>query len=400
MADNVNRIAKKGLCLGCGLCETIYGKANVSMEINDSGFYYPKVKGKISKDKDEIISRICPSVNITNEIIFDDSERIWGHIKSCHSAFSLNKEIRTKASSGGLITQIATYLLRTNLVDAVLQVGSYEVDYQSNKLKVSRTEEEVLACAKSRYAPAKIFNNILNILESSNEKYCFVGKPCDISGIKNLLSVYPQYKERFVLFVSIMCAGMPSYIATSAAVASFNNVNHPITNLTYRGNGWPGYFSFEDSKGICYKMSYNDSWGKILGKHVHFRCKICPDGIGLQADIAVGDAWETKDGYPDFTEKEGDSLLLIRTKVASDLIERMSSEGIISKTDIPVDKLPSIQPFQAGRRHIVGARILAASITKIAIFRFKNLKIFHNLFQSPLRRIISEFYGTAKRVWH
>lgn len=51
-------------------------------------------------------------------------------------------------------------------------------------------------------------------------------------------------------------------------------------------------------------MSYNESWGNILGKYLQKRCKICPDGIGEFADIVCADAWHgDKSGYPNFEEK-------------------------------------------------------------------------------------------------
>jgi coenzyme F420 hydrogenase subunit beta len=37
-------------------------------------------------------------------------------------------------------------------------------------------------------------------------------------------------------------------------------------------------------------MSYADSWGGILSRHVQFRCKICPDGTGGFADVVCADA--------------------------------------------------------------------------------------------------------------
>ena len=55
-------------------------------------------------------------------------------------------------------------------------------------------------------------------------------------------------------------------------------------------------------------MSYADSWGAHLSKHVQFRCKICPDAVGGVADIACADAWYGGDsGYPQFDEAAGRS---------------------------------------------------------------------------------------------
>ena len=51
-------------------------------------------------------------------------------------------------------------------------------------------------------------------------------------------------------------------------------------------------------------MSYAQSWGEILTKHVQFRCKVCPDGSGGFADVACADAWYGDErGYPSFEEE-------------------------------------------------------------------------------------------------
>ena len=53
-------------------------------------------------------------------------------------------------------------------------------------------------------------------------------------------------------------------------------------------------------------MGYDASWGGVLTRHVQFRCRICPDGIGDDADIAFADAWHTDtDRNPVFNEAEG-----------------------------------------------------------------------------------------------
>lgn len=398
--SNQNRIQKivdKNLCLGCGLCETVCGKINVEMQLQKNGFFFPAIKN-LQAEKEQIISQICPGINIVNDQPFGKSERIWGRVLGAYSAYSTDKEIRTKGSSGGIISAIAIYLLENKIIDAVLQVGGDATNYKQNVLKISTTKEDVLACATSRYAPAAVFNNVLQILTNSADSYCFIGKPCDISGIKNFLNAYPQYKERFIFFISIVCAGMPSFNATQDAIDSFGTAQNPVTDLVYRGNGWPGYFSFTDAVGKKHQMSYNDSWGKILGRKIHFRCKICPDGIGLQADIAVGDAWETKDGYPDFTEREGQSLVLLRTSKAIELFHLMQYNKRIFSQNLPVEKIKNMQPFQYYRREFVGARIIATSLGKGFLLNFRNMKLWINHFKSPVKKSIKEFGGTMKRM--
>jgi coenzyme F420 hydrogenase subunit beta len=394
--SDIIAIDKAGLCLGCGLCESVCGKDNVEMKLLSDGFFHPVVK-HVVKEKEEIISRICPGVNVINDIPFTKEESVWGHIDNLWSGYSTDDEIRTKGSSGGIVSAIAIYLLENGLVDGVMQVGGDTDDYQRNALKISRSRSDVLNCASSRYAPALIFDKIFEILDQDEKVYCFIGKPCDISALKNFLDEYPRYVNRITLTVSIMCAGLPSFNGTLSIINGFKAIE-PVKNLVYRGNGWPGYFSFIDKTGSAFQKSYNDSWGKTLNKHLKFRCKVCPDGIGIQADIAVGDAWETNDGYPDFAEKDGQSLIISRTTKGSDLLKKAAAESKMLIEDLNISKIRLMQPYQYGRRTKVGARVLAFMLVKRKMLNYKNLHVFENFRLVKVKALISEFYGTFKRL--
>lgn len=114
---------------------------------------------------------------------------------------------------------------------------------------------------------------------------------------------------------------MPSYNASIKAWKLSGKEQEPVS-LKYRGDGWPGYFTVKWADNTDFKLDYNESWGKVLGRELGFRCKICPDGIGMLADIAVGDSWNTKNGYPDFTEGAGKSFVMVRTALGSEYIKK------------------------------------------------------------------------------
>ncbi|WP_051350324.1 Coenzyme F420 hydrogenase/dehydrogenase, beta subunit C-terminal domain [Dyadobacter alkalitolerans] len=390
------KVVKAGLCIGCGLCESISGRESVEMQVTPQGFHLPASKNNNSLNT--IISKVCPSILVDNQQNSDNVDGIWGKILGLYSGHSTDNEIRTKGSSGGIISAIAIHILENKMVDFVLQVGGDPSNHYNNKLKVSRSREDVLACAASRYAPASVFNDILNILESTSGTFCFIGKPCDVSALKNLVNLYPQYDSRLKLTIAIFCAGMPSFSATNDVINSFEGAEMPVTDLSYRGMGWPGYFSFKDATAKTYKMSYNDSWGKVLGKQIHFRCKICPDGIGLQADIAVGDAWETKSGYPDFQEREGESLVLLRSEKAVEIFNLIAASNEVVRKELQTGVIEKMQPFQYYRRKHVGARIIAVKIARFWNIRFINLNLWRNMISASPTVIVRECLGTLKRL--
>lgn len=393
---NIDKIYDSNLCLGCGLCEAICGKKSVTMELNNKGFYYPKIH-KLKIEDDLIIKNICPAINVINKKKPKNKERIWGHTEAVYEGFSSDSEILKKSSSGGIISSIAIYLLDNNIVDGILHVGAEVDDYKTNRLKISKTREDVIKNSSSRYAPAIIFSDIIKILNKNKDIYCFIGKPCDIAGLNNLILKFPIYKNRIKFKISIVCAGISSYKGTAELINEFKP-SYPVRNIKYRGNGWPGYFTFIDNNDKTYSKSYNDSWGKVLNKHLNFRCKICPEGIGILADIVVGDSWETKDGYPIFDERTGKSLIMTRTKLGNELISNVANHNYISINNIDINKLKIIQPFQYERRIYAGSRIIAFYIVKRIKVNFKNLRVFNNLLLGSPKALFLNFMGTFKRA--
>lgn len=389
----VSDIIKNDLCLGCGLCEAVDKKCK--MFLSDTGFYRPTVKD-MNHHSQQVVAKICPGINVMNTSGSNIS--VWGNVEMVSNAWAKDKTIRQSSSSGGVTSALAIYLLEKHKVDAILHVGVDSNDFLHNKLHISKTRDDVLKWNASRYAPAAVFNDILNIFDKNADTYAFIGKPCDIAGMKNLLKQYPRYKDKIKYFLAIFCAGMPSYNATLKAISTFGNVKPPIT-LRYRGDGWPGFFTVIYADGTSDKMTYNDSWGKILGRQLEFRCKICPDGIGLLADIASGDAWNTKDGYPDFTESDGRNFCFVRSVRGKKLFEESQRAGYLEIEKLYVSDVKDMQRYQFERRRYVGWRILVVQIMSGGILHFRGLGFVHMAMKANLYRALHDMYGTIKRFY-
>lgn len=387
----IKKIVKTELCLGCGMCEAIGTSEKCSM-ILDKGFYTPQFKDELTLNEIEEISCVCPGIHVESE---EKIKNVWGNLIAIKEAWSADNNIRKKASSGGVISTLAIYLLETKQADAVLHVGVSESSYLYNELKISRNKEDVLNNQGSRYAPAQVFNKLKSILDSSNEVFAFIGKPCDIAAVKNFIRVYPHYKDRFSFFLAIFCAGMPSYIGTEKVLELSKNRNKPYF-LKYRGDGWPGFFEAKYEDGQNFKISYNESWGKVLGKHINFRCKICPDGIGLLADIAIGDSWDTKDGYPDFEEKDGRSFVMLRTQKGIDLFNAAFRDEMIVSRDLDINKIKDMQAYQYQRRLLAGWRVFATQ-SMTGLLNFKRLGLSTLIWKANPKSGIKNMLGTIKR---
>lgn len=363
------------------------------MELDDDGFYTPKIAGNLNKYESKIIKKTCPGICVIGE----SHKGTWGAIMSICQAWSSDKDIRHKAASGGVVTSLAICLLEQKLVNAILQVGVCKDSYLYNELHVSLTREDVIKNAQSRYAPALVFHKIKVILDSSNSTFAFIGKPCDIAAMQNFIREFPQYEGRIKYYISIFCAGMPSYNATVQTWKQSGHVDEPIS-LKYRGEGWPGNFKAIFSDGSDYQISYNESWGKILGRQLGLRCKICPDGIGMLADIAVGDSWNTKNGYPDFTEDEGRSFCMVRTEIGNGLIGTAVDMGYIEKDSLNVKRIKEQQPYQWERRKLEGWRLIPVQLCTNGLLHFKGLSIWRQAIKANIKKGIDNALGTYNRI--
>lgn len=366
------------------------------MTLTARGFYEPEFKN-VSTANENTIKSICPGTTIqANDK--QSHKSIWGDVVSVSNAWAKDDEIRKTSSSGGVTSALAIYLLESGKVNAVLQVGVDDNTYLYNRLRISRTKEDVLKCNASRYAPAAVFNDILSIFENTGDDvFAFVGKPCDIAAMQNLLRVYPKHQNRIGYYLSIFCAGMPTYNATKQALATFGKKEEPV-RLQYRGNGWPGFFTATYSDGSSCRMTYNESWGKILGRTLGFRCKICPDGIGMLADIASGDSWNTKDGYPDFTEGDGKNFCFIRTQRGQELFDDVVKAGYVESESLNVADIKDMQRYQYERRHMVGWRIAAVQLVTMGLLDFKGLGYVSTALKANKIRAMREMFGTLKRI--
>jgi len=389
----IEKIKKHHLCMGCGLCASVLGTEKCEMRLNEEGFYEPNVIQPLSSSESRQVKKLCPGIRVVAKA----HKGVWGSMLSICEGWAADAAIRHKAASGGVVTSLAICALEQHLVDAVLQVGVRDDSYLYNELRVSRSKEDVLRNAQSRYAPALVLHRIKEIFDSSTETFAFVGKPCDIAAMKNFVRLYPQYAGRVRYYISIFCAGMPSYNATIKTWQMSGHQDKP-SSLKYRGDGWPGNFIARFADGSSFQLSYNESWGKILGRHVGFRCKICPDGIGMLADVAVGDSWNTKDGYPDFTESDGRSFCMVRTATGDRLMQVALTNGYIETKTLDIKQIKDQQAYQYKRRKLEGWRLIPVQLMTGGMLHFKGLAIWRQALSANVKVGFRNMKGTYKRM--
>ncbi|MGI9315971.1 MAG: hypothetical protein ACR2QW_01455, partial [bacterium] len=77
------QIVEDGMCIGCGICQSLAGPDNVRMKLVENGAERPVVTGSIDQEAIENIIATCPGTHIEGlpERLVDDNSRydeVWG----------------------------------------------------------------------------------------------------------------------------------------------------------------------------------------------------------------------------------------------------------------------------------------------------------------------------------
>ena len=60
--NNLSDIVNNGLCIGCGICQSITGKDKIEISMSSKGRLEPKEINKINPETFDKILKVCPGV--------------------------------------------------------------------------------------------------------------------------------------------------------------------------------------------------------------------------------------------------------------------------------------------------------------------------------------------------
>ena len=263
---------------------------------------------------------------------------------------------------------------------------------------LSNSRDDIYSAAGSRYAPSAPLATLTDHLDQPG-RFALVAKPCDIAATRALGKHDSRVAEKILVMISFFCAGIPSTNGSRAILQKLGAKEVDVARFRYRGDGWPGRASAIMNDGQEKSMGYSASWGDILSKHVQFRCKICPDGSGGFADIVCADAWHSdENGYPQFEEEDGRSLIVSRTKRGEEHVSAAIAVGFLTTTKLDVDEIEKMQPSQAHRRRMVLSRLAAMAISGKSTPRFRGYSLMRNAMCGGLWLNARNFLGMLRRL--
>lgn len=185
-------------CNGCGACRAVCPSKAITMNADNEGFLYPQVNIRLCLQCGQC-EKICPILRKNDN---EESKDI-----TAYAAQTTDNTVLEQSSSGGLFTEIATYVLEQKGVvfgaafDAHFHVRHMAVEQISelHKLRGSKyVQSEIGDCYTRAEAYLKEGRLVL-----------FTGTPCQIGGLISFIG--KEYDN--LITQDIICHGVPSPMA-------------------------------------------------------------------------------------------------------------------------------------------------------------------------------------------
>lgn len=340
---NLQGIVRRGLCISCGACVSAAPEGAMRMVLDESkGIFVPEIIDAATVSGSGPEHEVCPGkgapiVRIGQELFGDAGhyrmELGWYRkLVACHST---SPQILEHASSGGVMTDIARFLIERGDVDGVT-VSRFTYGGRGPRTEsfIAHDLDDLFAGQGSKYCPTTT-NELVAACAKSGKRYLFLGTPCQVLALRLAQAQRPELRATFPLTMANFCGGYRDFRDLDDLLERNGCDSHDVVSFRFRGGGQPGSMLATDSSGRTLTRPYPAyGRGSLLPKAK--RCIFCVDGTGLLADFACGDAWvdrfANKDGFPW-------SIVVLRNQAARDIFERLVNEGKIVSESIAEDEV-------------------------------------------------------------
>jgi len=327
---NVSIVAAKHLCLSCGACYTICRYHSISYHETVGGYLFPVV------DKNTCINcglcyKVCPGIRFNKPLAEQTPEYPFiGNIISCRVGKATNETIFWNSQSGGIATALLAHLLETGQISGAIVATMQTAKPPRGDVMLAKTVEDLIDAQKSKYLPIPLLS-IISQLKTSEAPVAIVGLPCQIHGLNNLISLYPDIGLKIFIKIGLIC----DRIQTNAVVDFFGlkAATQNMDYFTFRDKTRPIYpgnpvVKIEGGKEVVLDASLRMA---VKNFFTPPRCRLCFDKLNVYADIVLGDPH----GIKGIERTHGTTLVLTRTQKGENEVLVAEDTGYI-KT-LPTD---------------------------------------------------------------
>ncbi|KTD19046.1 Coenzyme F420 hydrogenase/dehydrogenase, beta subunit C-terminal domain [Legionella jordanis] len=333
-------MVKNGLCIGCGSCVSLAKTDKANMKFDPYGQLLPNGSKGWMQSRSELLAKICPfspSAQNENELAercFPETGRdceALGHYQTAYVGYAAEEEFRLQGSSGGMVSWVASELMRQGHIDGLAHViasGDPQKQERYFSYRISRSEKEIREGAKSRYYPVEL-SEVLKIIAAEEGRYAVVGIPCFIKAIQLLRQEIPLFRKRIKYTLGLFCGHMKSAKFIESFAWQLNVPVNEIQKVEFRhkdpnrpANWYNARLTLKNG------TSVNRDWWHLVdgdwgaGFFMNSACNYCDDVMAETADISFGDAWIE----PFTSDGKGTNVVVVRSPEVEHMIAKAIEE--------------------------------------------------------------------------
>ncbi len=324
----ISEVSKKD-CVGCKACGDICPANAITYEIDEEGFWFPKINFDICV-KCGLCDKTCPVLgcHYASQENYKEPE--------VYKVYHKDKNIRYNSTSGALYYGLA---------DAFLKDGGYIVgcvyndDWKGAHHYISKNYDGLKRIMRTKYFQSDtegIYRQVKRLLEDS-EKVLFCGTPCQVSALYGFVG--KEYSNLYT--VDFICLGINSPLVFRKFIEELekrNKAEVQEVHLKNKSKGWTNLgtmVKFKNGK-VYYGNRITDPWVNAyvsLRIHIRHSCENCRyKSFPRIADISMGDFWGLR--FTAEEEKYGVSLALVNTLKGGILLKNATDSFVIEKRTV------------------------------------------------------------------
>ena len=376
----IRRVVQRNACIGCGLCTRL--DTSLRLELDADGFLRPHrtgADGVVADDARRRFEQACPGCRVA-AVRPRGSRRhpTMGSYFGVWEAWANEEAVRWRGSSGGALTALHGWLLDSGRSSRIA-VGGRRPRTPTHCSGHDHDEGGGARRGGLAICPGRHTRRTRPRLEPRRSP------PSRARSRRSGRSGPPRDRRRQPrptpprLIRSSSRSSAPARRRSARPMSSSRcsawDPTSPSTTSGTAAAAGPAASRVRRADGDA-SLSYEESWGGVLGPATHWRCKVCADGVGESADVVAADFWRVDErGYPVFIEGPGSSALIARTRRGLDAVLAAEAAGALVLRPIRMSELANVQPLQRKRRTSLFGRLLGSRLAGVPGPRYRGFRL-------------------------
>ena len=323
-------VHKRELCIGCGACVDICP-------------YFKNYKGKTAQLFPCTLEQgrcyaYCPKAEVDLDALsqairgvpYDGSP--LGDCREVLAARAGGKMKKSAFQSGGTVTALLTFALKTGLIDAAALTDHEAL---TPAPRIVTDWQDAVRCASSKFMAAPTLSSVNLAVRQGYQRIGVVGTPCQMVAVAQMKS-NPLAEEAHTVPLSLTVGLFCNWSLDTRQLIDLLSEKLDIRSIMGMDiPPPPANILVLDTASGSVEISLSEI--KPLIPHT---CFICPDMTSELADVSVG-MFEGRPGW---------NTLILRSAKGAELIEHARREGFLETEDFPAENLKHLSRAAADKK--------------------------------------------------